>query len=211
VGDGATRVSGGERLEIRSYRDVFSLERRIYRIDTVRLNPGGIPMRGVAYFAVLLAAVLLLASLPVTGWLLAMLPWYLRDVLLSLGGAALFALVRVEGRAFHLAAYALLRHATDGRDVCGLRARRALPVGRRWAPPELVLIADGSDARLRRLRFTGPGAVLVALPHSCTRRSGISRSGTPRLRVCGLPSRRPLASARAIVLARRARVDVHPA
>ena len=36
-------------IEIRSYRAVFDLERRIYRVDRLRLNPGGVPVRGVVY------------------------------------------------------------------------------------------------------------------------------------------------------------------
>ncbi len=42
-------------IEIRSYRAVFDLERRIYRVDQLRLNPGGIPVRGVVYFLAILA------------------------------------------------------------------------------------------------------------------------------------------------------------
>jgi hypothetical protein len=34
-------------MDIRSYRAVFDLERRIYRIDRLRLNPSGVPVRGV--------------------------------------------------------------------------------------------------------------------------------------------------------------------
>ena len=41
-------------MEIRSYRRVFDLERRIYRVDRLRLNPGGVPVRGVVYFLVIL-------------------------------------------------------------------------------------------------------------------------------------------------------------
>ncbi len=42
-------------IEIRSYRRVFDLERRIYSVDQLRLNPGGVPVRGVLYFLALLA------------------------------------------------------------------------------------------------------------------------------------------------------------
>ncbi len=34
-------------MEIRSYRRVFDLERRIYQVDRLRLNPSGVPVRGV--------------------------------------------------------------------------------------------------------------------------------------------------------------------
>jgi hypothetical protein len=204
-------VSEGERLEVRSYRDVFALERRLYRIDTVRLNPGGVPIRGVVYCGVLLALLLALASLPVTGWFLALLPWYARDVVLPAGGAALLALVRVEGRAFHLAAYALARHVCSDRQLSGLVASSSVRAGRRWVPPELVLLADGSDARLRRLRFVGPGALLVAVPHICSEHARIERPARPQLRVSGARSRVPLASARVLTLADGTRIDVYPA
>ena len=56
-----TRIAGGRgrglRMEIRSYRAVFDLERRIYRIDRLRLNPAGVPVRGIVYFLALLAAI----------------------------------------------------------------------------------------------------------------------------------------------------------
>ena len=38
-------------MEIRSYRRVFDLERRVYSVDRLRLNPSGVPVRGIVYFA----------------------------------------------------------------------------------------------------------------------------------------------------------------
>jgi hypothetical protein len=32
-------------------------------------------------------------------------------------------------------------------------------------PEQIVLLPDGSEGRMRRLRYTGPGAVLVAVAH----------------------------------------------
>jgi hypothetical protein len=143
--------------EIRSYRSVFDLERRIYRVDRVRLNPGGIPVRGVLYFLALLLALALAARAPLLGDAMRAAPWYVREIALPALGAGLLTLVRVEGRPFHLAAAALLAHALGPRYLCGL-APRAAP-GRRWLPEDLLVLPDGSDARLRRLRYTGPGAV----------------------------------------------------
>ena len=134
-----------DRIEVRSYRNVFALERRIYRVEGVRLNPGGIPIRGVVYFVTLLAGLLALGDLPVTGWLRALLPWYARDLALPAGAAALPALVRVEGRTCHLAGHALLRFALSPRQLRGLRAAGRRGPGRRWHPPELAMLVDGSD------------------------------------------------------------------
>ncbi len=143
--------------EIRSYRSVFDLERRIYRIDRVRLNPGGIPVRGVLYF---LAAALVLACtarIPLLGAPVRTLPWYGRELALPALGAGVLALIRLEGRPFHLAAIALLRYAIGPRHLCGLRACSA--PGERWLPEDLLVLPDGSEGRVRRLRYTGPGAV----------------------------------------------------
>jgi hypothetical protein len=167
--------------EIRSYRSVFDLERRIYRIDTLRLNPGGVPVRGVVYCLALLAGIALAGRLPLLGVAVRALPWYLRDLVAPVAGAGLLALIRVEGRPFHLAAAALARHVVGPRWLTeGLRPCRAVrrPGGihrpapghrlahrwdpvHRWSPGELLVLPDGSDARLRRLRYTGPGAARV--------------------------------------------------
>jgi hypothetical protein len=198
-------------IEVRSYRNVFALERRIYRVDRIRLNPSGVPVRGVLYGTALTASVFALAQLPLTGWLLAPLPWYLRDVGLPLGAAALLTLIRVEGRAFHVGAFALARHAACQRRLKGLRGCGSLGPGHRWRAPELLVLPDGSDACLRRLRFTGPGAALIAVPHVCTRHGSPKAHGGSCLRVRRLPSRQPLRSRRVLVLARAVRMDIRRA
>jgi hypothetical protein len=143
--------------EIRSYRSVFDVERRIYRVDRLRLNPGGVPVRGVVYWLAILAVALVAARVPFVGQAAGIFPWYIRELALPALGGALLSVVRVEGRPFHLAAVALVRHAAGPRHLCGLRACPAL--GRRWAPGELLVLPDGSGARLRRMRYTGPGVV----------------------------------------------------
>jgi hypothetical protein len=144
-------------VEIRSYRRVFDLERRIYRIDRLRLNPTGVPVRGVVYFLVLAACCLLAGRLPLIGALAHDAPWYLLDLGLPAGLAALFCLIAIEGRPFHLAALALLRYALAPRELSGLRPRRG--EDRQLLPGQLLFLPDGSDARVRRLRYRGPGAV----------------------------------------------------
>lgn len=164
-------------MEIRSYRAVFDLERRLYRVDRLRLNPGGIPLRGVVYCFALLAGLALLGALPLLGAAVRALPWYLRDLVLPAGGAALLTVIRVDGRPFHLAGVALLRHALGPRALAGsclLRGSRSPRFQRVWLPGSLLVLPDGSDARLRRLRFTGPGAVLVRVAHTrSARRPGL--------------------------------------
>jgi hypothetical protein len=156
--------------EIRSFHAVFALERRIYCIDSLRLNPAGIPLRGIVYAAVLVVASLLAGALPPTSWLDPLLPWYVRDVGIPVALATVLGSARVDGRAFHLGAHAALTHLLAPRKLGRLEP---LPAGGRWRPPAVVCIPDGSDARFRAMRYRGPGVVLVRGPHvrcDCPRR-----------------------------------------
>jgi hypothetical protein len=195
--------------EIRSYRAVFDLERRIYRVDRLRLNPTGVPLRGVVYFLANLAIFAVLARLPLVGIPVRLLPWYLRDVAAPGASAALLTLIKIEGRPAHLAALALLRYALGSRELAGLRPR--VSADRRFRPSELIFLADGSDPRLRRLRYIGPGVVRVSVPHvRATRRLGPLRwwARRPSVTLTPLPGRCPPVRAQAIALAPGACLEV---
>jgi hypothetical protein len=202
-------------IEIRSYRRVFDLERRIYRVDRLRLNPAGVPVRGVMYFLVLLASCLIAGRVPLAGLLVRALPWYLRDLALPGGCAAVLSVIRVEGRPFHVAAKSLLRYAAGHRSLAG--ARRCAAVGRCWRAEEIVFLPDGSDSRMRRLRYSGPGAVLVAIEHERAGRllesggTGVARRGARRvLSLRELPRASVLSRGEVISLGRGARLLVRP-
>jgi hypothetical protein len=195
--------------EIRSYRNVFDLERRIYRVDRLRLNPGGVPLRGIVYFLALLAVTLLAGRLPLIGLLVRTLPWYVRELAVPGAVAALLTLIKIEGRSFHLSALALLRYATGPRELAGLRPR--VTADRRWRPHELVVLADGSDSRLRRLRYTGPGAVLVSAAHVRTAwHPGLLRrmAQRPSITLSALPGKQSPARGDVIALAEGALLEV---
>ena len=146
-------------IEIRSYRRVFELERRIYRIDRLRLNPNGVPLRGIAYLVVAAALVGVLAHVPPLSELLALLPWYARYLGLPAAAAALLAMIRVEGRTFHVAALAVARRLIEPSVLVSFRGVPK-PVGR-WGPAEVILIPDGSEGRARTMRYAGPGLAVV--------------------------------------------------
>jgi hypothetical protein len=160
-------------IEVRSYSRVFALERRLYRIDRLRLNPAGVPVRGFVYFVALLAMVALLGALPLIRAGVGLLPWYLRDLALPLGGATLAASVRLEGRAFHVGALALARFGVSPHHLAGLRRHAAWE--RVWRPADIAFLPDGGDFRFRRLRYTGPGAIVVALEHERSDLAGFCR------------------------------------
>jgi hypothetical protein len=164
-------------IEIRSFRSVFTLERRIYRIDSIRLNPAGIPLRGVGYAAILAAFSATAGAAPLVHPLAALVPWYLRDVAIPTALGSVLAAIRIEGRVFHSAVAALARHAIGPRRLVALRsASRARGV---WRPGPIIFIADGSEARPRNLRYRGPGVALIRYAHCRVERQPRS---IPRLR-----------------------------
>jgi hypothetical protein len=191
-------------IEIRSYRAVFDLERRIYRVDQLRLNPGGIPVRGVVYFLAILVATLVAGSLPLVGAAIGALPWYLRDLALPLASATVLSVIRIEGRPFHQSAYALLRYGAGARHLAGVRPCSG--PGERWYPQEILLLPDGSDAAMRRLSYTGPGAVLIATAHERVESRGLL--GGARLTLRELPAADAPEQAQVIALARNIRLRV---
>jgi hypothetical protein len=194
-------------VEIRSYRAVFDLERRIYRIDRLRLNPGGVPVRGILYFIALAVGALLVSALPLLRTIAHVLPWYMRAIALPGVGACLLAVLRIDGRPFHLAALALLRGSRRPRRLDG--AGRRVGVGGRWSPPPLLCLPDGSESRMRRLRYSGPGTVLVFGAHQRLERSrAAGASRIPALTIRQLGDRRRLERPSAIVLHRSTRLRV---
>jgi len=199
-------------MEIRSYRAVFDLERRIYRIDRLRLNPAGVPVRGIVYLLALLVAIAACAHVPPLRALATALPWYLLYLALPGASAALLTVVAIDGRPAHLAAQALLRHRLAPRRSVGLRAGRAgwgAEPGARWRAPEILLLPDGSDARVRRLRYTGPGALLVCVAHECVESpapTAVLGGGRARLTVRALAGRPRPARGQVIALAPGARL-----
>jgi hypothetical protein len=153
-----------ERLIVRSYRRVFRIDRRIYRVDRWALPvPGGVPLRGVAYFAAALGLVLLLGGVPVIGSAVGELSPPLRYVVLPLGVAMLGTQVVPDGRAAHRFAFSWL----------ALRLRSRRRSAGRMVPLEREAVAwDGVVAtvwdryapRLHRARVYGPARVTFTGP-----------------------------------------------
>jgi hypothetical protein len=198
-------------VEIRSYRRVFDLERRIYRVDRLRLNPTGVPVRGIVYFLALLGGMLTVSRAPLIALIARDAPWYARDILLPGLAATLLAVIRIDGRSFHLAARSLLLFRLRSSQLVQLRASGIgsdSRVGSRWAPQPLVMIPDGSESTLRRFRFAGPGAVRVNARHRREDRNGLrARLGrAPHVIVHAAPGAR--ARAEVICLEHDARLEV---
>ena len=168
-----------ERLIIRSYRRVFEVDRRLYRVDRWALPvPGGVPLRGLAYFAATVVAVAVLGRVPGVGELLGALAPPLRYVVLPLVVAVLATQAAPDGRTAH-------RFASDWLRM-RLRARRHSAGRRVILEAEPLALARRAPGRLGRARRPAP---------SCTG----ARAGEDHLQHAGRVGARgrPLGGARA--------------
>jgi conjugation transfer TcpE-like protein len=171
-------VSDG-RLVIRSYRRVFRVDRRIYRVDRWALPvPGGVPLRGVVYFACALLIVIAAGEVPLIGDLVGLLNPPLRYVIVPLAIAVLGAQAAPDGRSAHRFAGDWMRARVRRRRRC---AGRPVPLeGESIAWHGSVAVRwDDSASGLRRARVTGPARVSFADPVRVERRNGrfVVRSG----------------------------------
>src|SRR5215213_5600535 len=162
----------GERLMIRSYRRVFEVDRRIYRVDRWALPvPGGVPLRAVAYFVAALLGVLVAGSLPGIGELVAGVSAPLRFVVVPLAVAVLGSQAAPDGRAAHRFACDWLALRFRARRRC---TGRVVPLEGEpvmWHG-ELALRWDGDGAQLRRGRIRGPARVMFNVPVGLRHRGG---------------------------------------
>ena len=152
-----TSLVGEDRLEIRSFRVVFALERRLFRIDRWRLPlPYGVPVRGIGYAAGALMAVLVAGALPGSGAMVAAVPAPVRLVLGPIGVAALLARVRVDGRPAHRCAVAWARHRLGPRTLDAFARVPARASAHVFTDP-ILLAACTADAATAARRSTAGG------------------------------------------------------
>src|SRR5215210_3687544 len=151
-------------MVIRSYRRVFEVDRRIYRVDRWALPvPGGIPLRAVGYFVAALLGVLAAGALPVVGEAIAAVSAPLRFVVVPLAVAVLGTQVAPDGRAAHRFAWDWLRLRLRARRRSAGRivALEGEPIA--W-DGELALRADGEGPELRHGRVLGPACITFNVP-----------------------------------------------
>jgi TcpE family len=168
-----------DRLVIRSYRRVFEVDRRIYRVDRWALPvPGGVPLRGLGYFVATILVLLGFGRVPGVGELVGALSPPLRFVVVPLAAAVLGTQAAPDGRSAHRFAWDWLRFRLRARRRCAGRvvALEGEPIacggvlGVRW---------DCHDAGLHRSRVRGPARVTFAVPVELDARGGglVARPG----------------------------------
>lgn len=152
-------------MEIRSFRVVFALERRIHRVDRFRIPlPYGLPVRAAVYALVALVLVVLAGRLPAVGELIRLLPAPLRFVGLPVGTGFVLSRVRVDGRPAHRFLVSYARHRCAARHTSAFRI--VDPPGRaiRFSEP-IAFVADWR-------RVVGPARLRVTEAAELERRRG---------------------------------------
>jgi hypothetical protein len=151
-----------QRREIRSYGVVFSLERRLHRIDRFRIPlPYGLPLRSVGYAAVLLTLVLAVDRVPGVGGLLGALPTPFRIAVVPGVGSYLLTRVRIDGRPAGAAAAGALVYLVQPRRLGAWQPRQWDRVVR---VADLTLAPSGDGPALRRGTVRGPCDVALQCP-----------------------------------------------
>jgi hypothetical protein len=152
------------RKVVRSYRVVFRRRWRIFRVQNWRIPlPGGLELRLIAYWLACLAALGLLAWLPLTGAALSVLPASLRLVALPIAAAWALSRWEVDGRSPHRALAGLIAWRLRPRSLAGLR--RCPAPGSVLAPPAPLLLGpDFGSPRYPRGRLVGPARLLLRYP-----------------------------------------------
>lgn len=147
-------------MVIRSYRRVFEVDRRIYRVDRWALPvPGGIPLRAVGYFLAALVLVLVLGRVPGVRDVSAPI----RFVVIPLGLAILGTQAAPDGRTAHrfAADWVRLRWRSRRRSAGRVVVLEDEPIA--WHG-ELAVRWDDDSAVLQRARVRGPARITFAVP-----------------------------------------------
>jgi hypothetical protein len=155
--------------KVRSFRLVFDLERRLFKLERWRLPfPYGLPLKGIVYAVGVLCSLLLLASAPIAGDALALLPPPVRFLLLPIGIAYLLAQVQVDGRSAHETAAAWVRKQLGGRRVAAFRTAPLRGTVILFGP--ITFVPDERATWYRQASVSGPARILLRYPASAHQR-----------------------------------------
>ncbi len=156
------------RKVVRSYRVVFRRRWRIYRLQNWRLPlPGGLELRSIGYWLACLAALTLLANLPLIGLAVGALPASLRLLALPVAGAWALSRWELDGRSPHRALAGLAAWWARPRVLAALR-RCPAEGGELALAAKVAIAADLYGPSYPRGRLGGPARVLLRYPVTVT-------------------------------------------
>jgi hypothetical protein len=149
-------------IQVRSFRVIFDLERRIHKIDQWRVPlPYGLPLRSLGYFGVILLLVLIARPLPVLGAVLESLHPAMRYLLVPAGAAFFLTRWRIDGRLPLATGIAWMRMRLEPARIA---AFRPAPKGPQEELGPITLAPDEQGARLRRGSVEGPAQLVLRYP-----------------------------------------------
>jgi hypothetical protein len=196
-------VSNHGGLAIHSFRVVFELERRIHKVDRWRIPvPYGVPLRGLAYWAIALVLTIALARMPIAGFLIGALPTPIRLLILPVGVAYFLVRIEVDGRPAHAALATWIRWKLSAPHTAALR--RVPAAGTAVRLGDITLVPDERAARYRGAVIKGPADVLLRYPPH----GYVKGKRRPALHVSQLPGP-PLLAGRHVRLLAGQRMVVH--
>jgi hypothetical protein len=151
-------------IQLRGYRRVFRIERRLFRFDRWRIPyPHGVPLRGIGYFLVLVFGMFAVSRLPLLGPLIGLWSPAVSFLGLPLAGAFLLMQGRIDGRPPHHVLASLVRWSLGSRSLAGLCS--CPQEGEVVVPLEEVAVAyDARESFLVRGRIKGPATVTFRYP-----------------------------------------------
>ncbi len=153
-------------IQLRGYRRVFRIERRLFRFERWRIPyPHGVPLRGIGYFLVLELGVLALSRLPLLGALIGLPNPAVSYLGLPMAGAFLAMQVRIDGRPPHHVLASLLHFSLHPRSLAGLSACPR-PGEEVLALKEVAVAFDARESFGVRGRIKGPATVTFRYPAS---------------------------------------------
>jgi len=151
-------------IQLRGYRRVFRIERRLFRFDRWRIPyPHGVPLRGIGYFLVLELCVFAVSRLPLLGALIGLWSSAIPYLALPALGAFLLMQGRIDGRPPHHVLVSLVRWSLRPRCLAGLSP--CPEEGEEILPLEEIAVAyDGRESFLVKGRIKGPAQVTFRYP-----------------------------------------------
>lgn len=151
-------------IQLRGYRRVFRVERRLYKFDRWRIPyPHGVPLRGIGYFLAVEFGVVIISRLPPGGALVGLWGPLISFFGLPLLGAFVLMQGWVDGRPPHHALASMLVWCLAPRDLAGLercprRGSEIVPVA------EIIVAFDARESFPVAGRVRGPAQLTFRYP-----------------------------------------------